>query len=109
MHVVLRCAVLSLCCTAHAVPWPDCMCAVLCCAAQVMLCSGPTVHAVLRCAVQVMLCLNLCMEPYLVNGSRGVVVGWVDARQERVRLERQIEVLEAMVAATQGSQQGGVY
>mgnify|MGYP006973329101 CR=1 FL=1 len=44
---------------------------------------------------QVMLAANLCMDPYLVNGSRGVVVGWADARRERWLLEREIEVLEA--------------
>ncbi|GAB4818236.1 hypothetical protein N2152v2_005282 [Parachlorella kessleri] len=58
---------------------------------------------VLKEQAQVMLAANLCMDPYLVNGSRGVVVGWADARRERWLLEREIEVLEATLCMLQMS------
>jgi hypothetical protein len=48
-----------------------------------------------------MLAINMCLDPYLVNGSRGVVVGFVDAREERALLERQVEILESTLAAVQ--------
>ena len=48
-----------------------------------------------------MLAVNLSTagEAYLVNGSRGVVVGWVDARAERAALEGEIQRLKEMLGS----------
>ena len=40
-----------------------------------------------RVVLQVMLCANLSRDPYLVNGSRGVVVGYIDGSSEQAMLE----------------------
>lgn len=37
--------------------------------------------------LQVCLCVNLSRKPYLVNGSRGIVVGFTDGEEQLQRLK----------------------